>query len=66
MVDVFNAFKLETNEALITASEDTLCTCASRSIFGFIFGLAYESLRFVLGLVCCILAMAVEVIASTS
>jgi hypothetical protein len=39
MVDVFNAFKLETNEALITASEGTFRTCASSSIFGFVFSL---------------------------
>ena len=55
MVDVFNALKLETNEALITASEGAFQSCASSSIFSLVFGLAYESLRCVFGLVRCIL-----------
>jgi hypothetical protein len=53
MVDVLNAFKLETNEALVTASEGTFRACTSSSIFSFVFGLA--SLRFVFGLVRCVL-----------
>lgn len=55
MVEVFNAFKLQTNEALITASEGTFRTCASSSIFSLVFGLAYKSLRFVFSLLRCIL-----------
>jgi len=54
MVDAFNAFKLETNEALIAASEGTLWTCASSSIFSFVFGPAYNSPRFVFCLLRCI------------
>jgi len=55
MVDVLNAFKLEANEPLITTSECTFRNSASRSIFSLVFGLASESLRFVFGLVRCIL-----------
>jgi hypothetical protein len=55
MVDVLNAFEFETNEALITTSEGTLRAYASGSIFSLVFGLACNSLRFVFGLVCCVL-----------
>ena len=52
MVDIFNAFEFETNEALIAASEGTFCICTSSSTLSLVLYLAYKSLCFVLSIVC--------------
>lgn len=54
VINVFNAFKFETNETLITTCEGVFTTCTSRSKFSLDLGLTYKLLRFVFGFLCCV------------